>query len=110
LNVYAPSNVKEHSGLPVFFFIQGGGFNTNSNPNLNGSGIVLAGDKKVIVVNINYRVGAYGFLAASEVESPNNGLKDQRKALEWVQYCNLNTTQGANRSTGPKTHSSGKQI
>jgi carboxylesterase type B len=39
-------------------------------------------------VTLNYRVGPYGFLAGSEViESGgiNAGLKDQRKALEWVQ-------------------------
>lgn len=42
----------------------------------------------MIVVDFNYRVGPYGFLASSEVKSKgslNNGLKDQRKALEWVQ-------------------------
>ncbi|KAI9701312.1 MAG: hypothetical protein M1820_006534 [Bogoriella megaspora] len=85
LNVFAPSDATEDSGLAVYFFIQGGGFNTNSNPNLNGSGIVTASDGKVITVQMNYRVGAYGFLAAKEVPSNNNGLKDQRKALEWVQ-------------------------
>jgi len=41
----------------------------------------------MVVVNFNYRVGLFGFLAGQEVEaggSINNGLKDQRKALEWV--------------------------
>lgn len=38
LNVFAPSNAKKGSKLPVYFFIQGGGFNTNSNANYNGSG------------------------------------------------------------------------
>jgi len=71
-----------------YSFIQGGGFNTNSNANYNGSGLVLASDQNIIVVNFNYRVGPYGFLASSEVVkggSLNNGLKDQRKALQWVQ-------------------------
>lgn len=42
----------------------------------------------MIYVDFNYRVGPYGFLASSEVQSKgslNNGLKDQRKALDWVQ-------------------------
>lgn len=42
----------------------------------------------MILVNFNYRVGPYGFLAGEEVSkagSINNGLKDQRKAMEWVQ-------------------------
>lgn len=72
---------------------KGGGFNTNSNPNLNGSGLVIASDMNIITVALNYRVGPYGFLASEEVQSDgavNNGLKDQRKALEWVQsYISL---------------------
>jgi len=35
----------------------------------------------------NFLVGPYGFLASNEVQtngSLNNGLKDQRKALQWV--------------------------
>ena len=44
----------------------------------------------IVVVEINYRVGPYGFIAGSEIESANNGLRDQRKALEWVQkYIHL---------------------
>lgn len=31
------------------------------------------------------RVGPYGFISGSEIASPNNGIKDQRKALQWVQ-------------------------
>lgn len=73
--------------------MQGGGFNTNSNPNLNGSGLIKASGMSIVVVNFNYRVGPYGFLASEEVladGSVNNGLKDQRKALEWVQqYISL---------------------
>jgi len=88
LDVYAPSHASKSSKLPVYFFIQGGGFNTNSNSNYNGSGLVLASDKNIVVVNFNYRVGPYGFLAGQEIlkgGSVNNGLKDQRKALHWVQ-------------------------
>jgi Carboxylesterase family len=42
----------------------------------------------IVVVNFNYRVGPWGFLAGKEVQaggSVNNGLKDQIKALQWVQ-------------------------
>lgn len=85
LDVYAPSNATSASKLPVFFFIQGGGFNTNSNPNLNGTGLVNASGNNIIVVTINYRVGPYGFLTDGDNIPPNNGLFDQRKAMEWVQ-------------------------
>lgn len=85
LDVYAPSNATAHSKLPVFLFIQGGGFNVNGNPNLNGTGLVTASGNNIIVVTINYRVGLYGFLTDGDNIAPNNGLFDQRKAMEWVQ-------------------------
>jgi carboxylesterase type B len=88
--VYAPTNATSSSKLPVYFFIQGGGFNSNSNANYDGSGLVAASGLELVVVTFNYRVGPYGFIASTEIEkdpsaSLNNGLKDQRKALEWVQ-------------------------
>ncbi|KAK3382748.1 Alpha/Beta hydrolase protein [Lasiosphaeria ovina] len=85
LDVYAPSNATADSKLPVFFFIQGGGFNGNSNPNLNGTGLVMASQNSIVVVTFNYRVGPYGFLTDGKNVTANNGLRDQRKALEWVQ-------------------------
>lgn len=90
VNVFAPSKATNKSSLPVFVFIQGGGFNVNGNANYNGSGLIHAADGNMVVVNFNYRVGPYGFLAGKEIVSNktlslNNGLKDQRKALEWVQ-------------------------
>ena len=88
LDVYAPHNATETSRLPVFFYIQGGGFNGNANPNLNGTSLIQASGMNMIFVTHNYRVGPYGFLASKEIVkdgSLNNGLKDQRKALEWVQ-------------------------
>ncbi|KIW27851.1 uncharacterized protein PV07_07552 [Cladophialophora immunda] len=90
LDVYAPSHATNTSKLPVYFFIQGGGFNFNANANYNGSGLITTSGHGLIVVTFNYRVGPYGFLASREIQdspsaSLNNGLKDQRKALEWVQ-------------------------
>ncbi|RMD40122.1 hypothetical protein DV735_g4998, partial [Chaetothyriales sp. CBS 134920] len=89
LDVYAPSHADPSSPLPVYFFIQGGGFNANSNANYNGAGLIAASGHSIVVVTFNYRVGPYGFLASSEVVSSgstatNNGLRDQLKALEWV--------------------------
>lgn len=86
LSVYAPS--KPQSKLPVFVYIQGGGFNSNSNPNLNGTGLVKASQDGIIVVTFNYRVGPFGFLASSSTSkglpTTNNGLRDQRKVFQWV--------------------------
>ncbi|EGZ76790.1 alpha/beta-hydrolase [Neurospora tetrasperma FGSC 2509] len=85
LDVYAPTKATTKSKLPVFVFIQGGGFNDNANPNLNGTGLVKASSNSIIVVTLNYRVGPYGFLTNGQQVVANNGLRDQRKALEWVQ-------------------------
>ena len=85
MDVQAPSNATEDSKLPVFFYLQGGGFSTNSSPGINASGLIIASEYDIVVVNINYRVGPYGFLTDGAFIPTNNGLRDQRKALEWVQ-------------------------
>lgn len=84
VNVFAPSNATQRSKLPVMFFIQGGGFTSNSNANYNGSDLARIGD--MIVVSINYRVGPYGFLGGDGIktEDKNNGIRDMIKALEWA--------------------------
>jgi para-nitrobenzyl esterase len=40
--------------------------------------------KNVVTVVVNYRLGAFGFLASASMDG-NYGLKDQRLALQWVQ-------------------------
>ncbi|KAG5769256.1 hypothetical protein H9Q72_003449 [Fusarium xylarioides] len=85
LNVFAPSNASKHAKLPVFVYIQGGGFNDNSRPKINGADLIRASDMKMVVVTLNYRVSVLGFLSYGDKVQPNNGLLDQRKALEWVQ-------------------------
>ncbi|KAL5365830.1 Alpha/Beta hydrolase protein [Aspergillus floccosus] len=89
LDVYAPAQTKRHSKLlPVYVWIQGGGYNENSQANYNGTGLIQASHMDIIVVTFNYRVGPYGFLSGEEVlggGSLNNGLKDHIKVLQWVQ-------------------------
>lgn len=89
MDIYTPTDaVNSEKKLPVYFFIQGGGFAELSNPNYNGTFLVEASGHNIIVVTFNYRVGPFGFLAGEEVEqgaSLNNGLKDQHQALQWVQ-------------------------
>jgi para-nitrobenzyl esterase len=87
LNVFAPAGHRD-SGLPVMVWIHGGGFVGGESDDYNPSGLVADG---VIVVTINYRLGALGFLAhPSLADHPGGptgdyGLMDQQAALRWVQ-------------------------
>ncbi|HUA41337.1 MAG TPA: carboxylesterase family protein [Streptosporangiaceae bacterium] len=87
LNVFAPAG-RRGSRLPVMVWIHGGGFVGGESDDYDPSGLVADG---VIVVTINYRLGALGFLAdpalASHPGGPTGdyGLMDQQAALRWVQ-------------------------
>ncbi|CAH0712840.1 unnamed protein product, partial [Brenthis ino] len=82
LNVYTPNLDGEF--LPVMVFIHGGAFQFGSgNASLYGGDYLV--EKDVVVVTINYRVGALGFLCLNTPEVPGNaGLKDIVQALRWV--------------------------
>ena len=82
LNIYTPAT--DGKSRPVMVFIHGGGFliDSGSRPRTYGGPLAEAGD--VVVVTIEYRMGAFGFLYVDGV-SPNLGLQDQVCALEWIQ-------------------------
>ena len=66
-------------------FIHGGAFlfGAGSLPIYDGSYLAASGD--VVVVTLNYRLGALGFLAVPELGLTGNyGILDQRLALRWV--------------------------
>lgn len=73
------------------YFVQGGGFTSNSNGNFNGSGLVEASGGNMIVVRTNYRVGILGFISGTEVAEgmggavPNNGLRDIIAGARFIQ-------------------------
>jgi len=83
LNVFTrqlPSSINDLK--PVIVFIHGGGFEFGSG--VTASPIVLM-DRDIVFVNLNYRLGPFGFMAAGIAEVPGNaGLKDQSMALGWV--------------------------
>ncbi|MGW3966279.1 carboxylesterase family protein [Amycolatopsis sp. NPDC005003] len=80
LNVFTPS---VSGSRPVLVWIHGGGFSSGSGGQVWYTGTRLARDADVVVVTINYRLGALGFAALDGVP-PNLGLRDQLAALEWV--------------------------
>ncbi len=95
LNVWTPN--PSGSKLPVMVWIHGGGNVGGSAsdpvPFTDGgyfySGASLAGNG-VVIVSLNYRLGIFGFfshpaLLAEGSKAGNQGLWDQRFALQWVQ-------------------------
>ena len=91
LSVWTPAQRAE-AKLPVLVWIHGGAFLQGSSGDALYDGRALAETAEVVVVTLNYRLGALGFLshpalakeAGLEV-SPSVGLLDQRAALTWVQ-------------------------
>lgn len=83
LNVYRPAGEPPKGGWPVFVWIHGGGFTQGAGGVDLYSGENFA-DNDVILVTINYRLGALGWLNYDDIEG-NFGLSDQRMALQWVQ-------------------------
>lgn len=87
LNIHTPElpQGKEKKLLPVMLFIHGGGFimGSGSSDSFSPDFIVA---KDTILVTINYRLGAPGFLSLDTPAAPGNvGLRDQNLALKWVQ-------------------------
>ncbi|OTA63197.1 putative carboxylesterase [Hypoxylon sp. EC38] len=84
LNVYAAPNA---TNLPVLVWIHGGGYSVFG-ATYNPSVWMNTNDNGFITVEIQYRLGAFGYLASADVKANgqlNAGLLDQRFALEWVQ-------------------------
>lgn len=90
LNVYAPPAAQRpKAGWPVMVYIPGGAFTLGAGDNYDPSPLVAS--QQLVVVTLNYRLGAFGFLAhpALAAESPGGGsgnfaLLDQQAALRWV--------------------------
>ena len=69
---------------PVLIWLHGGAFWTGAGSIDWYSGASLSHHGDMVVVGVNYRLGALGFLDIPGVSDPNLGLHDQIAALEWV--------------------------
>ena len=89
LNVSTPDlRSRRGDGRPVLVWIHGGGLTQDAARNYDGSKLAAEG---TVVVTINYRLGALGFLAHPALAARpggaagNYGLMDQQAALRWVE-------------------------
>ncbi|RHZ55824.1 putative carboxylesterase [Aspergillus thermomutatus] len=112
LNIYTPQVViSSGEKVPVLVWIHGGGWAIeNGNADFSGDFLVrhsVENKKPIVFVSINYRLGLLGFLSSSELSEEadrygevgwaNQGLHDQRLALQWVRnYIHLFGGDGSN--------------
>jgi para-nitrobenzyl esterase len=88
LNVWTPA--ADGRQRPVLVWIHGGAFLLGSGSQMLYDGAALARRGDVVVVTINYRLGAFGFLRLRDrfgqrlPATGNEGLLDQVAALTWV--------------------------
>ena len=86
LNIWAPPNAVD---LPVMVWIHGGGNTIGDGGTYSGAW--LAGNREVVVVTINYRLGVFGWFSHPKLEQDNDedasgnfGTLDIIRSLKWV--------------------------
>lgn len=83
LNIHAP--LETNGPAPVMVFLHGGGLSSGDGAMHDPTRMVERSG--AVVVTVNYRLGALGFLAHPDLTDPyagNFGLADQQAALRWV--------------------------
>lgn len=89
LNVWTPG-LRDGARRPILVYIHGGGYNngSGSSPLYDGTRLCRRGD--VVVVTLNHRLNAFGYLYLAELagneyaDSGNVGQLDLVQALQWV--------------------------
>jgi para-nitrobenzyl esterase len=83
LRVQAPAGA---AGLPVLFFIPGGGFTTGSGESRWYESPTYVSDARIVLVTVNYRLGVSGhFGPLGDPAESTKPVRDLQTALEWVQ-------------------------
>lgn len=112
IDVYRPDHVRRNEKLPVLVWYHGGG-NTQGTGVIYGGGS-MAAKNDVIVISVNYRLGALGFLAHPALSATTPGgsgnwaTLDQLEVLRWVQR-NIDNFGGDRRNVTVFGQSAGGQ-
>uniref|UniRef100_A0AAZ3SN54 Thyroglobulin n=1 Tax=Oncorhynchus tshawytscha TaxID=74940 RepID=A0AAZ3SN54_ONCTS len=84
LNIFVPSGIVRSTAVLVFFHNPSGAASDDTASLLDGSYLAAVGN--IVVVTVNTRVAAFGFLSTGSTALPGNaGFQDQVAALKWVQ-------------------------
>jgi para-nitrobenzyl esterase len=89
LNIWTPG-LRDRAKRPVMFYIHGGAYShgSGSSPLYDGTRLCRRGD--VVVVTVNHRLNAFGYLYLARLGGPeladsgNVGMLDLVMALRWV--------------------------
>lgn len=87
LNVWASSDTQAGDHKPVMVWVHGGAYILGSSAQPLYHGGALAGSRQAVIVTVNYRLGALGFLDLSSFGNgfdTNLALRDVLFALHWV--------------------------
>ncbi|HBF78651.1 MAG TPA: carboxylesterase [Streptomyces sp.] len=84
LNLSVVTPARDAGARPVMVWFHGGGFSSGAGIRDWYDGGALAAQGDVVVVAVNYRLGALGYLCLDGVSEGNLGLYDQLEALRWV--------------------------
>ena len=95
LDVWCPDTGQKE--IPVLFWIHGGAYVSGAGSLKWYRGASFAKNQNVIVIGVNYRLGALGFLCHPDISPGNIGIEDQILALDWV-YNNIEYFGGNRRN------------
>ncbi|KAK3912806.1 Venom carboxylesterase-6 [Frankliniella fusca] len=88
LNVFTPkpsNGTLDGTALPVLVWLHGGELGSFNEGGSGAYGPEYLLDRELVLVTVNYRLGALGFLSTGDAAASGNwGLKDQQLALRWV--------------------------
>ncbi|GAA1889318.1 carboxylesterase family protein [Streptomyces durmitorensis] len=84
LNLSITTPARDAGARPVLVWLHGGGFSSGAGLMDWYDGGALAAQGDVVVVSVNYRLGALGYLCLDGISEGNLGLYDQWEALRWV--------------------------
>jgi para-nitrobenzyl esterase len=86
LNLMVTTPGIDQRARPVLVWLHGGEYTSGSGMASRYDAGRLSAQGDVVVVNVNYRLGALGYLRLKGISDGNFGLYDQIEALRWVQH------------------------